>query len=532
MEEMKILSINNEEYEVVDGKARPVLSVSDMKGMPNLVAGNVIKTLGYYTPNDGGGASYLIRVRTENDIEDSGMLHFINDNLVAELIIKDNTINAKSFGLKSNENIDNTPYLQNAINKLNSELTLFIPDGLYQFNSTIDMTNLPDGVVIKCYGTLKYNGNETFINLNVNDGDIYIKKVISNYANYKILPSNDKLIAVNILSCVKSHITIDYISSFKKGFQIIGDGTTKDDGSYLYTYRGTIYCDFNCRYLDCYIGFYITKNYGYVNENTFNIGWINAYNGIQFADNDTWDDPFNSNKFYNTGLENIENTGFLLNGCRRNLIISPRFENTENKFIIEDETCSSNMFIFSYSCDQNCLELNGLRRVVLGNQSDQYGDVASQFEMTGYNNTKISLNRNYNSNAKNNTIFFEDNGFDGDIFCKVKKADGTTGEVRFFDKTSNGTIKVNSTSIEIDRKIKMVYAVSPNDEVTIKTNPDMQQAGHSFLVCVNYHTNPIKIQKATGTTVINDVGEVGTYMIMYINESWHKIKISDENYAM
>lgn len=512
-------------------------SVADMKADKTLISGYMVETLGYYEVNDGGGAKYIIRDKKEDDVEDNGSIHFVNDKLVAELVIENNTINAKSFGLKSDSNIDNTLFLQNAINFLNYKINLFIPDGVYHFYNTIDMTNLPDDVIIKCEGTLKYLGNDTFINLNVQNGNIYIKKIIGTYFDYEELPENDKSIAVNILSCGKSHITIDYISSFDKGISIIGDGTTKDDGSYLYTLRGTIYCTINSKFINCRKGVFITKNYGYVNENIFNLGWIKAYNAVEFEDNDTWWDPFNGNKFYDTGLETIENTGFLLSGCRRTLIIAPRFEMTNNKFIIEDETCSSNLYLLSYSCNKDYLDFNGIRRTVVGNNSDEVGDVVSHFEICGYKNNPIKINSFYHPKMDKNTIYFDEDVFDKDVFCRVKKSDGSTGVVKLDDTTPNEVIKVLSSTdgvVEqsITPKVKMVYVSTSNGEVNLKTTSSFEKTGNSFIVSCRYYTNPISISKSTGTKIIENLGSSGTFLLMYFDDIWQAIKISDNYFTM
>lgn len=127
VQEMKTLEIGNEEYEVVDEKARPVKSVAEMKAMSNIVAGNIIKTIGYYSANDGGGATYLIREKLETDVEDLGAIHFINDNLVAEIIVN-KIMNVKQFGAKGDGITDDTVAIQNAINNANH---IVFPHGEY-----------------------------------------------------------------------------------------------------------------------------------------------------------------------------------------------------------------------------------------------------------------------------------------------------------------------------------------------------------------------------------------------------------------
>lgn len=59
-----------------------------------------VQTLGYYSINDGGGATYIIRNTTP-----SGYYETLDNGKFAELIIKNNTINIKQIGAKCN-NID------------------------------------------------------------------------------------------------------------------------------------------------------------------------------------------------------------------------------------------------------------------------------------------------------------------------------------------------------------------------------------------------------------------------------------------
>lgn len=147
MKEMQILDFVNNEYEITDGKARPVNNVAEMKAMSNLVAGNIIKTIGYYSANDGGGATYLIREKLETDVEDLGAIHFINNNLVAELVFK-NVIEIKHFGAKGDKETDDTIAIQRAI-KFAEEKTgvLYINPGVYKITNELNINK-----AIKIYG--------------------------------------------------------------------------------------------------------------------------------------------------------------------------------------------------------------------------------------------------------------------------------------------------------------------------------------------------------------------------------------------
>lgn len=128
-------------YAVKDATARNSIenlyfnSVSEMKSCTSLVVGNVIKTLGFYSANDGGGATYVVREKTTEDTE-NGLIHFISDTLVAEMVVYD-FINVKQFGAKGDEQTDNTEFFNKMINT--KYKNFFIPDGLYKIEGIVNL---------------------------------------------------------------------------------------------------------------------------------------------------------------------------------------------------------------------------------------------------------------------------------------------------------------------------------------------------------------------------------------------------------
>lgn len=136
---------------VIKQKVYHFENVEKMKNCLTLLPGDVCETLGYYEANDGGGATYNIRLKSEDDIEDSGCIHFIQNSLVAELVVINDSINIKQFGAIDDGQTNNDIAIQNAVDS--NIKNIIIPNGNYFFaNVTIKKDCNISGL-----GTL-YNG--------------------------------------------------------------------------------------------------------------------------------------------------------------------------------------------------------------------------------------------------------------------------------------------------------------------------------------------------------------------------------------
>ena len=111
-------------------------SVAEMKASETAIVGRPCLTLGYYEPNDGGGAVYVVRSKADSDTDDGGNILVLDNGNVAELLI-DGPVNVKQFGVKGDGITDASTALQAAINASNH---VIIPTGTYNITQTLTIS--------------------------------------------------------------------------------------------------------------------------------------------------------------------------------------------------------------------------------------------------------------------------------------------------------------------------------------------------------------------------------------------------------
>lgn len=115
-------------------------NVEDMTSSTNLINGSYAKTLGYYSKNDGGGATYKIRTITNDDVVDGSTIIEMgdgSDDLIAELIVE-YPINVKTLGAYGDGIHDDFSKIQLGIDKFHHN-TIYFPTGEYLITQPISI---------------------------------------------------------------------------------------------------------------------------------------------------------------------------------------------------------------------------------------------------------------------------------------------------------------------------------------------------------------------------------------------------------
>ena len=112
-------------------------SVDEMRKSETAIMGRPCVTLGYYWPNDGGGAVYIIRSKKESDVDDGGSILVLDNGNVAELII-DGPINVKQFGARAdNSTACDIPFKNALAFASKVGVQLVINEGAYIMTQTL-----------------------------------------------------------------------------------------------------------------------------------------------------------------------------------------------------------------------------------------------------------------------------------------------------------------------------------------------------------------------------------------------------------
>lgn len=128
-------------------------TIEDMKNDTKLKSGDLAITLGYYEVNDGGSGEYLIRTKRNEDNIDEKFLIGVSNNLISELIVKDDIVDIRKIGaLKINDIHDFVLAI------INRNYECYIPEGIWKTSP----------LQIAKYNSARIKGREIYGNNNSN----------------------------------------------------------------------------------------------------------------------------------------------------------------------------------------------------------------------------------------------------------------------------------------------------------------------------------------------------------------------------
>ena len=353
-------------------------NVEAMKNATNLIDGSYARTLGYYSKNDGGGATYKIRTIINDDIVDEGSIISMSDkNLIAELII-DSTIKPENFGVHGDGIIDDTINFKKALQ--------------FSINNNLNFKALKKYVI---NDTLLINSENLNFYINEIINTAYVENLINIVNNFNnitinyITSTNNSNCAVNLNGshghgCKQNIINIKSIKDFNIGILLLGQGNL-----------GTIYNTFYLKYIKCNIGI-LLKNLtstDFVNSNYFYDAEMNCNICIKTENVESGND-FDGNNFYNISLTNYTYGIYLNNACSNNFFGIRNLEMPNNSTLVyADNLSSQNKFIFDNYCPYNQLNIIGEKNIFF---NELRSADAKYRSITGFyvSNNKFIVNEN------------------------------------------------------------------------------------------------------------------------------------------
>lgn len=128
-------------------------SVAEMKASETAFVGRPCVTLGYYAPNDCGGAVYIIGQKKETDTDDGGSIIILDNGNVA-VMLADGDVNVKQFGAKGDGTNDDTTAFKNALASAKNK-SFIVPTGTYAINENLFADDVNEVIDAGTYTNIK-----------------------------------------------------------------------------------------------------------------------------------------------------------------------------------------------------------------------------------------------------------------------------------------------------------------------------------------------------------------------------------------
>lgn len=356
--------ISNLTYDIAKFKFNTVSAMKQAYTDEKIGEGAIVETIGYYQVNDGGGATYKVRTKTDSDDIDDGSIIAIGNTLVAELII-DSNVNVKEFGAYGDNIHDDTQAIQKAIDYCsNKKIKLVSDSSIYKITDTLLINT--DYLHVEFNGTINNTSSNYAINFkNSNYCHLYFNYIESlNGSGITV----QTLLEEDYASCNANIFTFNRIRS---------NGINLN----LYSENSMQYNEYNWRQFESKTkNISLTKledGHAWNNESIFNGGKLGGYEN-QNPSYNIYIHSENSNllidghKFNNVGLEGGNISVYIRNAYAISLNKPRTLENPTTKTLELHDNVDSCKFEFlstllSYLDYENATGINYFSGIFLNN---------------------------------------------------------------------------------------------------------------------------------------------------------------------
>ena len=349
--------------------------------------------------------------------------------------IKSISINVKDFGAKGDGTTDDTQSFIDTFNFISVKylkdcVKITVPQGTYKITQDIIITQF-ENKVFEFIGRLLFVGCNAFefkylLNSRLTANRIEGNKNVYTGVQYQTLIYS----GFKFTNCGYNNISIMQSVGFKNGLWFYGESGGYYTGCYynFISFQNIFRC---CNGILCSSDG-IT---GWLNENTFTGGSIDAFNGIVQGDTTTVAyGNFHNQKYYNVGLEQIKGgIALLFNEGNSNMVLNPRFEGGSSPLfqIKEGIDAKLNRYITSnYTLETSSISLN------VNGGSEIEADLRFNSEpiarkMKSVNGIIVYEGNTYNTSTQNNSLINEYNGLN---LFSFKNSVGTKKTLAYYEE--------------------------------------------------------------------------------------------------
>lgn len=325
------------------------------------------------------------------------------------------------------------------MSKIKKGESAILTAGTYYATDTIDLSKLPNNCTIVIDGSIKMTANKDCIKLGGTFEKITINELIGYSATETHLAINNGIKIEDLFTY--SELNVRHIRFFEKGILF----KCRDNSNYSQYNKITFDYIENTPYGIYFDG---TEHTGWVNENTFTGGRIRGGYGIYMIGG-TGESGigFNSNKFYNIGLEELYEDGIYINGqAYANVFENFRAIENISKLVINENivgvSFAHNMFKTDSQQSLSKIHLSGLLSTVLAPVTVTVGG-----PVVGYGYYKLEKDKDsIGSTIPNDVIFTKEISISKDCGQGISYITGGFNGLSGYDVVSILPVNVTGNS--------------------------------------------------------------------------------------